>query len=557
MTFRLKLLPTFALLLTAAIQSHAINIGGDNGVALHGSVQADLLFPEEDDAINTGTFDKKLLFNTYADLNLISRYVDAGVRLEFMKWPLPGFENDFKGWGVPNIYIKGRYKGFELTAGDFYEQFGSGFILRTYEERSLGIDNSIRGGRLRVSAIPGVRLTVLGGLQRRYWSWDRNSRIYGADGEISIDEMARKLREKNIAWTFGASYVLKHEDSNGMTIPGTDYSLNFPEYVSSFDLRTNFQKGDFGILAEYAWKSQDPSTDNEFTYGYGNAAMLSATYSKTGISAQIQIKRSENMAFRSQRGVDGISAFINNMPAFSYLHTYALAAMYPYATQAADGEWAFQASFAYNFRRRTALGGKYGTKVKINASYIRGLDRNAPHYIIDGVTAGTDGYHSSFFGMGPEYYRDINLQIDKKWSRSVSQTFMYMNQLYNRSVIEKHPGPDINANIFVLDTKWKIDNRFTLRNELQYLHTRQDKKDWVYGLLELSVAPYLMLTVSDMWNCGSSGTHYYMAGITGNYKANRLAVSYGRTRAGFNCSGGVCRYVQATRGFQVAYTYNF
>ena len=134
---------------------------------------------------------------------------------------------------------------------------------------------------------------------------------------------------------------------------------------------------------------------------------------------------------------------------------------------------------------------------------------------------------------------------------------MYMNQLYNRSVIEKHPGPDINANIFVLDTKWKIDKRFTLRNELQYLHTRQDKKDWVYGLLELSVVPYLMLTVSDMWNCGSSGTHYYMAGITGNYKANRLAVSYGRTRAGFNCSGGVCRYVQATRGFQVAYTYNF
>ena len=151
MTFRLKLLPTFVLLLTAAIQSHAINIGGDNGVALHGSVQADLLFPKEDDAINTGTFDKKLLFNTYADLNLISRYVDAGVRLEFMKWPLPGFENDFKGWGVPNIYIKGRYKGFELTAGDFYEQFGSGFILRTYEERSLGIDNSIRGGRVRDS----------------------------------------------------------------------------------------------------------------------------------------------------------------------------------------------------------------------------------------------------------------------------------------------------------------------------------------------------------------------------------------------------------------------
>ncbi len=118
-----------------AFYAGAFTVGGDNGVAFHGSVQADILFPEEDDAIETGSYNDKILFNTYADLNMISRYVDAGVRVEFMKWPLPGYENDFKGWGVPNIYVKGRYKGFELTGGDFYEQFGSGFILRTYEER--------------------------------------------------------------------------------------------------------------------------------------------------------------------------------------------------------------------------------------------------------------------------------------------------------------------------------------------------------------------------------------------------------------------------------------
>ncbi|MDE6178559.1 MAG: hypothetical protein K2F86_05265, partial [Duncaniella sp.] len=53
------------------------------------------------------------------------------------------------------------------------------------------------------------------------------------------------------------------------------------------------------------------------------------------------------------------------------------------------------------------------------------------------------------------------------------------------------------------------------------------------------------------------GTHYYMFGLAGNYRSNRLQLSYGRTRAGFDCSGGVCRYVQATRGFRMAYTYNF
>lgn len=543
----------------AALGASAINIGGDGdsrGVALHGSVQADVLFPKEDETINTGKYDHDILFNTYADLNMISRYVDAGVRFEFMKWPLPGYENDFAGWGVPHIYAKGRYKGFELTAGDFYEQFGSGFILRTYEERALGIDNSIRGGRLKVTAIPGVRLTALGGLQRRYWDWKKQSQVYGGDVEFVLEDLFKGLKGKDLTWMLGASYVLKHESDQDMYVSGTDYRLNFPKNVSAVDVRSHFLKGDWSVLGEFAWKGQDPSFDNDYTYGKGTAVMLNGSWSRSGISAFVQVKRSENMAFRSQRMMSGTSCFINNMPAFAYMHTYALPAMYPYATQAAPGEWAFQGSFAYKFKRRTAIGGRYGTSVKLNFSYIRGLDHKEAKPVIDGTLAGSNGKPTSFFGMGPTYYRDFNIQIDKKWSNSVTQTFMYMNQMYNKTVIEGHGG-DIHANIFVVDTKWRIDKRFTLRNELQWLQTRQDHKDWLYGLLELSVAPYLMVTVSDMWNVGDTDTHYYNVGLAGNYRSNRLAVAYGRTREGINCSGGVCRKVPATRGFTVNYTYTF
>lgn len=553
-----------SLLIAAAMSapavSHAFTIGGDNGVALHGSVQADVLFPQEDETINTGKYDKDILFNTYADLNMISRYVDAGVRLEFMKWPLPGYEPDFAGWGVPNIYVKGRYKGFELTAGDFYEQFGSGFILRTYQERALGIDNSIRGGRLKINALRGFNFTLLGGLQRRYWDWKKQSQVYGGDMEINFSELSKSLSDKGIGWTFGASYVLKHENDEDKAISGTDYRLNLPKSVGAFDLRTNFRKGNFGVLGEFAWKGQDPSEDNGYTYGKGTAVMLSGSYSRSGMSVLLQAKRSENMAFRSQRSMSGTSAFLNNMPAFAYQHTYSLPALYPYATQAAPGEWAFQGSFAYTFKRKTPLGGKYGTKVKINASYIRGLDRKAPAPLLGNTIMGTDGYSSSFFKMGGEYYHDFNIQIEKKLSRSYNLSFMYMNQMANNDVLkisEVDNTHKIRTNIFVLDGKWSIDRRYTLRTELQYLTTRQDQKDWIYGLVELSVAPYLMFTLSDMWNCGDTGTHYYMGGITGNYRSNRLMLSYGRTREGFNCSGGVCRKVPSTHGFQIAYTYNF
>jgi hypothetical protein len=454
--------------------------------------------------------------------------------------------------------VKGKYKGLELTAGDFYEQFGSGFILRTYEERSLGIDNSLRGARLKVNSIKGLRFTALGGVQRRYWDWSTDSRIYGADAEVSIDDYSASLRRHNAAWMVGASYVLKKEDDENILVPGTNYRLNLPNAVSAFDVRSHFSKNGFGLLGEFAWKSQDPTFDNTYTYRNGNAVMLSGSYSKSGLSALIQAKRSENMAYRSQRNMSGTSAFLNNMPAFSYQHTYALAALYPYATQAADGEWAFQGAFSYTFKRKTPLGGKYGTKIHVNASFIKGLSELplTDTGLLGSSGMGSSGSSHSFFGMSDEYYHDINLQVDKKVTRDFSFVAMYMNQRYNKTVVEGHGGYVL-SNIFVFDGKYRFNKTLTLRTELQYLTTKDDDGDWCYGLAELSVAPYLMFSVSDMWNNGVTDTHYYMGAITGNYKANRLMLSYGRTRAGYNCSGGVCRYVPATRGFQISYSYNF
>ncbi len=525
-------------------------------VVLHGSVQSDVLIPEEDKDINTGSYDDWGLTNTYVDLNLMSKNVEAGARLEFTEYPLPGFENDFKGWGVPHIYIKGISDfGFDVTVGDFYDQFGSGFIFRTYEERSLGIDNALRGARLNVTAWKGVQFKLLGGLQRRYWDWKHGAWVGGADLEVNLERYSRGMQDKGITWMVGASGVLKQEGDEDILVPGTNYRLNLPHSVSAFDVRSRFQKGDYSVMAEYAWKSQDPSFDNGYIYRHGSALMLSASYSKRGASALVQVKRSEDMAYRSQRSMNGISAFVNNMPAFAYQHTYALPALYPYATQAADGEWAFQGEFGYTFKRRTPLGGKYGTKLKLNVSHIRGLGKD-PVATFHGETMGTEGYQTKFFKMGGLYYQDINVQLEKKLTKAFKLNLMYMNQRYNQTVIEGEGGT-IKSNIGVAEGKYQFNKKLTLRAEVQYLATKQDEGDWTYGLLELSVLPYFMFTVSDMWNNGETNLHYYMGSVTFNYKSHRLMAGYGRTRAGYNCSGGVCRFVPASRGVQVSYNYNF
>ena len=584
-----KYLPLLAAAVLTALPAAAQE--EDGGVSLKGSIQSDVLIPQEDQKIGTGTYKDWGLTNTYVDLQLLNKYVSAGARFEYLDHPLPGFEKDFQGWGVPHIYVTGRLKHAELTLGDYYEQFGSGFILRTYEERSLGIDNSLRGARLTLKPVKGVTLKALAGQQRVYWhnrSWDKDFTylngtdpwIYGADLELNVDQWFKRMDENGSRLTLGVSAVTKHERSEDIVNLrptgakdefGTDilgaYKLNLPTDVGAIDVRAQFQKGNYSLMAEYALKSQDPSFDNGYIYRRGNALMLSGSYSKRGMSLLLQAKRSEDMAFRSERSRTGTAAFINHLPAFSQQQTYALAALYPYATQNSLGEWAFQGEFSYTFKRKTALGGKYGTTVKLNASHIRGIDRQplmAAGQPVENLQ-GTKGYTTKFFRMGHDtYYQDINVQLDKKVTKDFKLNLMYMHQRYNKTIVEGHGGT-INSHIAIAEGKYTLNKKLTLRGEAQYLHTKQDQGDWWYGLLELSVLPHFMFTVSDMYNAkvpntdetATSKQHFYMVSGCYTHGAHRLQLSYGKTRAGYNCTGGVCRYVPASKGLQVSYNFNF
>lgn len=523
----------------------------DDKIIFTGSIQSDILIPEDDKKIGTEETSDWGLTNTYVDLKAQSKYAEAGLRFEYLEHPLPGFEKDFKGWGVPHFYVTARNnKNFEATFGTFYEQFGSGFILRTYEERALGIDNSLLGARAVYRPFKGVQIKALSGRQRRFWNFNE-SWVSGADIEIGLEEWLKSLQQKNIYLTLGASFVNKHEDKEDIFVDKL-HKLNVPNNVNAFDVRARLQKGGLNILAEYAQKTQDPSYDNGYIYRKGNVAMLSTSYSKKGFSILAQAKRSDNMSFRSRRSMNLTSSFINHLPAFTLDHTYALAALYPYATQP-DGEWAYQGELSYKFKPRTLIGGRYGMKVKVNYSYVNAIQKD----IKDGGGMATDGYSSSFFKWGDEmYYQDLNIQIEKKFSKSFVLNLMAMNQFYNKSVVEGEGGM-IHSNIFVADGKYKFNNKFTLRGEAQYLKTDDDQGDWAYGLLELSVLPNWMFTLSDMYNVGETDIHYYQGYVTFNTGAHRLQLGYGRTRAGYNCSGGVCRYVPASKGVTLSYNYNF
>ena len=533
-------------------------------VTLNGSIQSDIMVPENDEAIGAEKTED-VVTNTYVTLQMTSKYVDAGARLEYLEHPLPGYEQDFKGWGVPHFYVKGRYGIAELTAGTFYEQFGSGFILRTYEERSLGVDNSLLGGRLVLKPIEGLNIKLLSGKQRRYWSWNK-SLVSGADVEMSLDEWIPSLKNSDTHLMVGASWVNRYENNKEEVFVDAVHKINFPKYVNAWDVRVNLNHGPWSVLAEYAQKDDDPSYANGYIFRKGTIAMLSGSYSKKGLSVLLQAKRSENMSFKSTGNADkamGISSSIGHLLAFTQEHTYTLPAYYPYATQLADGEWAYQAEVGYNFKRNTPLGGKYGMNVKVNFSYVRAIDRTfhgdvSLNNLAGTLTyGGTDGYGSSFFKWGDDtYYQDFNIQLSRKLTKDFKLFLMYMNQRYNMLKIEGHGGM-VYSNIFVADGKYQFSPKVTLRGEMQYMTTKGDEGDWAFGLLELSLVPHWMITISDQFNVNQSHTHYYMGQVTFTTGSHLIQLGYGRVQEGYNCSGGVCRYVPASKGFTLSYNYNF
>lgn len=505
------------------------------------------------------------LSNSYLDLGMRwdhSQDNKAGfqtlelmTRTELTEWPLPGYDADpsFKGHGISHVHVGATFDWGKITLGDVYGQFGSGLVLRLYEDRALGVDNALRGGKIEVTPYRGIYITALGGKQRRNWNcyddkaWGWNYKqdaVLGANLDLGLQEWIPQLQEAGANLTIGGSYVSKYQKMD--TIPYIDleemqmYMYNLPQWVGAGSVRAQLQMKGWNAMVEYAYKANDPSILNNYSYKHGEALLMSLSYSQKGLAILAQAKRSENMSLRSDRQANLMAGTINHMPPFATQHTYMLASLYPYGTEKTANEWAFQGEIRYTWKRGTKMGGRYGTTLKLNASHIRGTSH-------------------TWFGMTKEpYYTDINLELNKKITKEWYIGAMAMYQTYNKHVVEGH-GDIVRSGIGVVEAKYALNKKVQMRAELQYLYTKQDEGQWVAALYEISLWRQLVLSGQWMYNIGyaheATNEHFYTVAATYTHGAHRVMAGYTKTREGFNCSGGVCRYVPKQQG--ITLTYNF
>jgi hypothetical protein len=137
---------------------------------------------------------------------------------------------------------------------------------------------------------------------------------------------------------------------------------------------------------------------------------------------------------------------------------------------------------------------------------------------------------------------------------------MLMYQAYNQQAVEGHGGM-IRSGIAVVDARVQMTPDVSLRGELQYLYSPHHEGQWCFALCELNLFHHWTLSGQWMYNIGfapdATNEHYYTAGLTFTYGAHRANIGYTKTREGFNCSGGICRYIPRMEGIVLSYAFTW
>lgn len=509
---------------------------------LTGSFETNTTVYHKDDKTSATVPDSKFGSNNYLKLDYYNNRFSAGIQLEAYSPVLVGYPGELQKAALTNYYVSWTDKSFSVTAGTFYEQFGSGLLFRSWEDRALGLNNAVMGARVSYNYKDIVAVKALWGLPRFGMSFS-DTQVRGADASVSISNAA--------GWSSVYLDVQGSVLSRYEALDADSEIDGCKPNTTGWSARANFETSGFYLKGEYVdaglkyfYNSSYSGTGEMYYKKRGNAQLIETGYNNGGLGVGLTLRRMEWMGSKINSN-PSTSNTLNYVPAICTQYTYMLTTLHPYSARTGDltslfknsGEIGGQFDIYYNFRRGTVLGGKRGMKLHANFSN---------YYTI---------YREGTFAAGNVLFRDFSFDWEKQWTKQFKSILLYSLQQYNHSY-----GADNNlwtSHIVVADLLYKYSKSFSTRLELQYLHTTADRKDWMAAMLEVNFAPYWSIYVSDMFNHGSSKLNYYNGGVAYARSRTRVAFSYGRYKAGYICSGGVCRPTPDYTGLNLTLTTSF
>lgn len=531
-----------------------------NKFVFSGGLESNSQWYLNDKQLNVEHPEFPLRSNSYLLLNSNYNNFYASIQVEsYQEKALLNFNPKYEKANVATYFVQYKTKKIDVTAGYFYEQFGSGLLLRTWEDRQLGLNNALRGGRIIVKPTNFLILKTLYGQQRSGFDVSE-SKIYGADLEVELSKIFNFEKEEI---TIGGTYVGRDDATQNAPI-------GFLNLTNTFGGRVNFTNDFLYISSEFNYKSDDTVVEfGKVQTNFikpGTALLLNAGYSKKGFGIDASFRRLENMSFFSDRLAKGNQfndKILNFLPSLTKQHHTNLANIYVYQSQpnvsitdesiTKSGEIGGQIDVFYTFKKNTSLGGKYGTKVALNFSNwyaLKGI------YTIEAPR----NYTTDFFAFSKKYYTDYNLEITKKWNSKWASVFTYINQFYNKKLVEETFG-EVNTDIIAAEGTYKFTDSKSIRVLGEHMWADSDKKNWASATLEFNLNAKLSIFGTDLYNYGNDNAearnHYYNFGGAYRKSATRFSLSYGRQRGGLQCVGGVCRFVPESSGVSLSLNTSF
>ncbi len=507
----------------------------------NGSLETQATYYTNDDKVaNPG--DSDFRSNNYLRFNYFKKTFSASIQFEsYLEEPLLGYAPDLnQKFGLSMASFSYSNKDLKIAAGYVFDQFSSGLSYRSWEDRQLGLNNALVGANIRFKPIEKIQLKAFAGKQKNAFELSKGTLL----GFNSIIEVGKHMNlDLGVVSRFEA-----YESDNP----------EFSEFTNVFSSKFAFSKGSFYTNIEGIYKSNDALVEFgnviDSRLFSGNALLFNLGYFKSGFGFDLTFRRLENMAFYTDRSAYANiynQLIVNYLPALTKQHNVGLSNIYVYQSQpqlsfiagGKAGEIGQQVDLYYKFSKKNTLAEKFGTVLEFNYASWFGLSAD---YDLENRE-----YSADFFKYGNEYYTDINLGLKNQWSDQWRSSLYWIHQFYNKEQLEASSGT-VTTNIGALDAYYTINPKNELRFQLEHLWTKDDKKNWVGGLIEYNFLRKYSIYVNDLYNYGNENEieriHYYNVGGTFRHKKTKFTLNYGRQRGGLICVGGVCRFVPKSNG---------
>jgi len=400
-------------------------------------------------------------------------------------------------------------EGASLTVGNYYGLFGRGLILKSYEDRTIRVDNNLLGLKL-IGRYGGFQLTALTG-QGENLQAKRTETIHAADLEYKGFKHVRA----------GLTFASNQPDALGIA------------RTRLLAARLEPSLGNLDLYTEYGIKQNNDTKESTFhgsesIVGRAFYGSLNFFYNRFSVAGEYRLY--DNYAFTS----GDQTVVYNNPPAVRRDYSYILLNRHPVPLDA-NNERGYQVELNYGLGEETSLLASY--------SETKTLDMSSYYQRIVGSTNPTRLQLREAFGKA--YH---------PWDQSLTTTFAFG---YSEEGVTatKSVTPILEA-VYTLDEI----NSLRLIGEHQHVTVRTTGERYFDNVitLEYQRSPGLALSiVGEMQTheptAGSIEREFWFLGqATFEISTHTDAsVVIGSRQAGNFCIGGVCRYEPAFKGIEL------